>query len=329
MSNSTESFGNAGAAALRKQLDSGELIVCPGIYDGISGRVALHKGFKALYMTGAGTVASRLGVPDLGVAGVETMLSNASMLAQLGDALPPLGSTADTAKAEINLASTGPVPVIADADTGYGGSLACARTLSMYARAGVAALHVEDQVQSKRCGHLQSKQVVSTEEFVSRVKAMDLARKQMGSKIVIIARSDAVAAMGIDEGISRCKAAVAAGADVAFVEAIKTDDDARKVIKAMSPTPCLVNIVPGGSTPNWSVQQIRDLGFKIAIFPGALLFPVRAALGKALDELLVDGKDPAGDTERYGGIREFFNEMGLQEAVALDQAAGATALGAI
>lgn len=328
MAHLSDSFGNAGAASLRQQLDSGELIVCPGVYDGISGRVALHKGFKALYMTGAGTVASRLGVPDLGVAGVETMVANASMLAQMGDALPHQGSSGNTEKAEVSLASTRPVPVIADADTGYGGSLACARTLSMYARAGVAALHVEDQVQSKRCGHLSSKQVVPTEDFVSRVKAMDLARKQLGSKIIIIARTDAVAAMGIDEGIARCKSAIAAGADVAFVEAIRNEDDARKVVKELVPTPCLVNIVPGGSTPNWTVQEIRDLGFKIAIFPGALILPVRRALDSALDSLLSDGIDPAGNLQ-YGGIRDFFNEMGLQEAVALDQAAGATALGSV
>jgi 2-methylisocitrate lyase-like PEP mutase family enzyme len=288
------------AKKLRELIRGSEILVCPGVYDGISGRIALSKKFKCLYMTGAGTVASRFGMPDIGVAGQTDMHANASLLANL----------------DAN------VPLIADADTGYGNAVMCARTLTMYARAGVAGLHVEDQVQAKRCGHLGGKELVSEEEFVMRIRAMAIARNNTGSDIVIIARSDALQSFGVDEAIQRCKSAINAGADVAFVEGITNQEEATQIVRALSPTPVLINLVTNGVTPNWTASQAQEMGFKICIYPCASIMPASIAIGKAMDELLDDGTD----AKSCQGVnpREFFMQMGLKDAIVLERLVGSS-----
>jgi 2-methylisocitrate lyase-like PEP mutase family enzyme len=288
------------ARTLRDLLNGPDVLVCPGVYDGISGRIAIRKGFKCLYMTGAGTVGSRLGCPDIGVAGLTDMHANASMIANLDPT----------------------VPLIADADTGYGGSYMCARTLKMYAMAGVAGLHIEDQVQAKRCGHLGGKELVSKEEFVMRIKAMAIARKEISSDIVIIARSDALQSFGVEDAIDRCKAAVEAGADAAFIEGITSKEEAEQVATALAPTPVLLNLVANGVTPAWNAAQAQEMGFKICIYPCASIVPASLAIGNALDELLQDGTD----VKSCDGVspRESFMQMGLADAVVLDKMIGAT-----
>jgi 2-methylisocitrate lyase-like PEP mutase family enzyme len=288
------------AKTLRELIQNPEILVCPGVYDGISGRIALNKGFKCLYMTGAGTVASRLGMPDIGIAGLTDMHANASLIANLDPQ----------------------VPLIADADTGYGNAVMCARTLTMYSRAGVAGLHIEDQVHAKRCGHLGGKELVSEEEFVMRIRAMAIARKQINSDIVIIARSDALQSFGVDAAIRRCKSAVSAGADVAFIEGITTKEEAIKVVESLHPTPALINMVTNGVTPNWTTSEVHQMGFKLCIHPCASLIPASVAIGKAMDELLRDGTDAAS----CEGVnpRESFMSMGLTEAIKLDRMVGST-----
>lgn len=286
------------AKYLRELIQGSDILVCPGVYDGISGRIALNKGFKCLYMTGAGTAASRLGMPDIGVAGLTDMHANASLIANLN----------------------AQVPLIADADTGYGNAVMCARTLTMYARAGVAGLHIEDQVQTKRCGHLKGKELVSEQEFVMRIKAMAIARKNIGSDIVIIARSDALQSFGVENAIKRCKSAIDAGADVAFVEGITNKEEATLVVEALSPTPVLINLVTNGVTPNWTAAQAQEIGFKICIYPCASIIPASIAIGNAMDEILCHGTDAIA----CHGInpREFFMQMGLSDAVALEKMVG-------
>ncbi|KAI8891331.1 methylisocitrate lyase [Backusella circina FSU 941] len=286
------------ATTLRKLLQEEEFLVCPGVYDGVSGRTALKKGFKCMYMTGAGTVSSRFGCPDIGVAGLTDMHTNAAMISSLDPK----------------------VPVIADADTGYGGTFMCARTLKMYAQSGVAGLHIEDQIQAKRCGHLGGKELVSIEEYLSRIQAMVIAREEIKSDIVIIARSDALQQLGIDEAIKRCKAAIDIGADVAFVEGITTEEEARKVIQSLNPSPVLINMVTNGDTPNWTVSQAKDMGFKLSIHPCTSIVAASIAIGKAMDYLLEDGTDEKA-CEGFTP-KESFMQMGLASAIALDAKVG-------
>ncbi|KAJ9209258.1 hypothetical protein DTO166G4_9131 [Paecilomyces variotii] len=285
------------AAKLRQLLaDESRIIVCPGVYDGLTARIALREGFDALYMTGAGTTASRLGQPDLGVITLNEMQGNAEMIANLDPS----------------------VPLIADADTGFGGSLMVARTVTEYIRAGVAALHLEDQPTTKRCGHLRNKQVVSEEEYLGRIRAAVNARSRAHGDIVLIARTDALQSLGYEEAISRLKGAIRLGADVAFLEGV-TSKEAKMVCEDLKPTPVLFNAVPGGVSPDLSVQDAEDLGFRMIIFPALALGAVYGAVHDAVRNLKKTGTQVvrAGSTPR-----DLFNVVGLQEAIALDMASG-------
>ncbi|KKK20432.1 oxaloacetate hydrolase class protein [Aspergillus ochraceoroseus] len=211
------------------------------------------------------------------------------------------------------------VPLIADADTGFGGSLMVHRTVTEYIRAGVAALHLEDQPITKRCGHLSNKQLVSEEEYLSRIRAAVNARCRSNGDIVLIARTDALQSLGYEEAISRLKGAIELGADVAFLEGVASKEQARQVCEALKPTPVLFNAVPGGVSPDLSVQEAQDLGFRIIIFPGLALEAVSTAVRSAVKQLKETGTQPV----RAGSSpRDLFNVVGLQEAVALDHAAG-------
>ncbi|KAF2452162.1 carboxyvinyl-carboxyphosphonate phosphorylmutase [Karstenula rhodostoma CBS 690.94] len=281
--------------------DPEKFVVCPGVYDGYTARIALAEGAECLYMTGAGTTMSRLGMPDMGLAQMSDMLTNASMLASISPR----------------------TPLIADADTGYGSALMVARTVSSYIRAGVAGLHLEDQVVTKRCGHLRGKQLVDTEEFVSRIRAAVMAREQSGGDIVIIARTDALAGEGYDEALKRLRAAIAAGAEVAFLEGVTTREEASNLTRDLAPTPCLFNNVPGGVSPDFSVKEAREIGYKLAIFPTLALEVVYPAVRKACRELLDEGsvKSVEEDGRRWGP-RELFNVCGLDELMEFDRKAG-------
>ncbi|KAJ6482482.1 Pyruvate/Phosphoenolpyruvate kinase-like domain-containing protein [Mycena sanguinolenta] len=288
----------AASTVLRELLARDEILVLPGVYDGISARIALSEGFSALYMTGAGTSASALGQPDLGIVTLNDMVGNANMIAGLNPR----------------------VPVIADADTGFGGAAMCARTTTLYARAGVAGFHIEDQVQQKRCGHLASKQLVPIEEYLVRIRAAANARKALDSDIVLITRSDSLAEFGVDAAIARCKAAIEAGADVAFVEGLRTREDAERAVRELAPAPVLLNLATNGVTPNWTVQEAREMGFKLVIFPCAGMIPAALALRAAYREILGKGTDV---TSCAGvGPKAFFEMVGLNEVIAIDGQAG-------
>jgi 2-methylisocitrate lyase-like PEP mutase family enzyme len=164
------------------------------------------------------------------------------------------------------VASLDPVtPVIADADTGFGGPAMVGRTIYQYHMAGIAACHIEDQVQTKRCGHLTGKQVVSREEFVTRIRAAVIARDQIpgGSDFVIIGRTDSAQELGMDEAVYRLKLAAAAGADVCFIEGVKTADLLKDTVEKLAPVPVLVNVISGGLTPSFTYQEAERLGAKI------------------------------------------------------------------
>src|SRR5712671_3591632 len=202
-------------ADLRRLVETKNGLVVPGAYDGVSARLVEHAGFPAVYMTGYGTAASRLGLPDLGFAG--------------------LAEKADHAR---NLAAVLDVPLIADADTGYGNALNVRRTVQTYEAAGVAALHIEDQVAPKRCGHLSGHQVVPRGEFAGKIRAAAEARTD--PDLLIIARTDAISAVDVDEALRRGEAAAKAGADVLFIEAPRDEAQVERIARELG-TPLLYN----------------------------------------------------------------------------------------
>ncbi|KIX94707.1 uncharacterized protein Z520_09397 [Fonsecaea multimorphosa CBS 102226] len=292
------------ATILREMINDPEkIVVCPGVYDGYTARIALDMGFDALYMTGAGTAASRIGAPDLGIINMIEMAGNASMIAGLDWR----------------------VPVIADADTGFGSSLSAARTAKTYIEGNVAALHIEDQAFIKRCGHLRNKELVSLDTYLTRIRAASMAREASGRDLVIIARTDSLQSLGFDEAIRRLKAAHEAGADVAFFEGLVSKEQAREAVKALHPIPCLLNIVTGGVTPVMSAQEAKEIGFKIVIWSILSLTEVYNSTRRAMKEL----RDTGIVTEREdkaGGIYDIFKVVGINESAEFDAAAGGVTL---
>ncbi|KAJ9301875.1 hypothetical protein DTO271G3_741 [Paecilomyces variotii] len=286
------------ATTLRRTLeDPNSFIVAPGVYDGFSARIALQTGFDALYMTGAGTTASVHGQADLGICTLNDMRTNAEMIANLSPS----------------------TPLIADADTGYGGPIMVARTTQQYARSGVAGFHIEDQIQTKRCGHLGGKILVDVETFVSRIRAAVQARQRIGSDIVVIARTDALQKHGYEESLRRLKAARDAGADVGFLEGVTSKEMARQIIRDVAPWPMLLNMVEHGATPSISAPEAREMGFKIIIFPFAALAPAYTAIKAGMERLKETGLTGAGKELTPAML---FRVCGLDESVKIDEAAG-------
>lgn len=281
-------------ARLRELMAAGDLIWGPGVYDGISARIADAIGFPMLYMTGAGTAASRIGQPDLGLTTMNEMADNVRMIAEVSR-----------------------VPVIADIDTGFGGPVNVARAIHFYEGAGAAGVHIEDQVFPKRCGHLEGKVVVSCDEYVQRIRAA--AGERYNKDFVIIARTDARQPHGFDEAMTRIRRAFDAGADVGFLEGPTSVAEIERSI-AEAPGPMLLNLPSFGSTPMLKVDEVRKLGFRFAIFPAASMMPAALAIRRALETLKREGTD-AGPAEGRSP-RDLFEIVGLQDAIAIDRRSG-------
>ena len=265
-------------------------LVVPGAYDAVSARLVERAGFPAVYMTGFGVSAARLGLPDLGFIGLAEMVDQAR-----------------------NLASAVSIPLMADADTGYGNALQVRRTVQQYEMAGVAGLHLEDQVAPKRCGHLAGKQVVSVEEFVGRIRAAVEARTD--PDLLIIARTDAIAVTGFEDAVGRAEAAARAGADVLFVEAPTSEAEIEALPRRLD-RPLLFNYAPSGRTPLPPFARLRVLGYAIVILPVDLLFAATRAMQRALAELR-EGDARPRDPERRVSFQEFCDLIGLPEQLAL------------
>jgi 2-methylisocitrate lyase-like PEP mutase family enzyme len=210
-------------------------------------------------------------------------------------------------------------PLIADADTGYGGPIMVHRTVTQYIISGVAGFHIEDQVVNKRCGHLGGKQLVDRETYISRIRAAYAARKERGSDIVIIARTDALQSFGYEESIQRLKLAHEAGADVAFLEGIVSKEQARQTVKDLAPMPVLLNMVEYGATPSISVNEAKDMGFKIIIFPFAGLAPAYKAIKESFEQLKEHGVTGKAAVMTP---KQLFEVGGLSESMKIDAAAG-------
>ena len=278
----------AGAAGLRALLRNEAMVVAPGAYDGLTAKLVAQAGFAAVYMTGAGTSVSR-GYPDFGLLTMSEMVENAACIVRSVD-----------------------VPVIADADTGYGNELNAFRTVQEYEARGVAAIHIEDQVSPKKCGHLDDKEIVPREDYIAKIRAAVAARRS--GDFMIIARTDARAVAGLDEAVARANAALSAGADMAFVEAPQTMDELAAVPKRVA-GPCLLNVVRGGKTPEIDLRRAQDMGYRLAIVPGLLLKAVIGACDEVLAELRATQVHPV--PRRDMTVREAFGRVGADEWDAL------------
>jgi len=275
---------------LRGLVAAKNALLVPGAYDGVSARLVERAGFPAVYMTGYGTSASRLGLPDLGYAGLAEMADHAR-----------------------NLAAAVSIPLVADADTGYGNALGVRRTVQTYEAAGVAALHIEDQVAPKRCGHLSGHQVVPLAEFAGKIRAAVEARRD--PDLLIIARTDAISASGLDEALRRGEAAARAGADVLFVEAPRNEAQVEKIARAFD-TPLLYNYAPGGRSPLLPIPALRALGYALVLLPIDTLLVATKAMAEFLGELR-RGDDLRALADRYFPFAEFNALIGATEQMAL------------
>ena len=285
------SANKSAAGQFKELLQAPGIIAAPGAYDCLTAAIIQQAGFPAVYMTGAGTSVARLGKPDLALASMTEMVSNAADIAQAVD-----------------------VPVIADADTGYGGVLNVARTVRQYERAGVAAIHIEDQQSPKRCGHLDDKQVVSSTEMVQKIRAAVDAR--IDDDFTIIVRTDALAVTGWDDTMRRCGEYVDAGADMLFIEAIRSAEDARRITSNFN-VPLMYNFVETGKSPLLPAPELEQLGFKLVIFPVSALLMVCKAVSELMAQLKSTGSTEAM-LDRMYSLEDCFNLVGLKELMAQD-----------
>ncbi len=266
---------------LRNLLKQPGIIVAPGAHDACAAKIIEQThGFQAVYMTGSGTAMSLLGEPDIGLLTMTEMVNQARYLA---DAVS--------------------LPVIADADTGYGNAINVIRTVREYERAGVAAIHIEDQIAPKKCGHFEGKEVISENEMVGKVKAAIDARED--PDFLIIARTDARAVLGFEEAIKRAQTYAEAGADAIFFEAPQSLEELRIIVRSIN-APLLVNMDEGTRTPLLTVKELEEMGFKIVIFPRS----APCAAVKSVQELMELLKE-TGTTKSFMNRIITFEERNL------------------
>lgn len=276
-----------GPRVLRELLAKGGPVLAPGVYDALGARLVEQAGFDAVYMTGFGTTASLLGRPDIGLVTMTEMVDNARRIGR-----------------GCNL------PVIADADTGYGNAISVVRTVQEYEQAGVAGIHIEDQVSPKKCGHMDGKQVIPTDEMVAKIRAAVAARQT--ANFVIIARTDARAAEGIASAIDRARRYRDAGADVLFVEAATSEGEIERIAVELQEIPLLFNWAEGGKTPPVAYDRLRELGYRIVIFPISVLLTAIASVRLALTEIRAAGT-PIPIMARLPSFAEFLDFIGMPE----------------
>ena len=271
-------------AVFRERLRADGMITAPGAYDCITARLVEQAGFPAVYMTGAGTAAT-LGYPDYGLVTMSEMADNAGRLAA---------------------ATT--LPVIADADTGYGNELNVVRTVREYERRGVAGIHIEDQGFPKRCGHLDDKVVIPLGDYSAKIRAAASAKRD--PDFLLIARTDSRAVLGFEEAIRRANAALEAGADMAFVEAPQTREEVAAIPRLVG-GPCLLNVVWRGKTPDISLDDAQSMGYKVAILPALLFTAVIGVCDAMLEELRRTRRHPVPAADLTPA--EAFRRLGAEE----------------
>jgi 2-methylisocitrate lyase-like PEP mutase family enzyme len=277
---------------LRSLIAPGALLVAPGVFDMISARIADRMGFSALYMTGYGTVASSLGLPDAGLASYTEMRDRVATIA---------GGTS--------------TPLIADADTGFGGLLNIERTVRGYEAAGASAIQIEDQVFPKKCGHTPGRQVIPTGDMVRKIRVACESRRD--PEFLVIARTDARTAHGIDEALRRAEAYAAAGADILFVESPESEEEMARICASLE-RPCLANMVEGGRTPVLSRAALIQIGYQVAIFPATGFLAAAAALTRVYGTLREHGSSAGRGLDLFP-FAEMNRLMGFEDVWAFER----------
>jgi 2-methylisocitrate lyase-like PEP mutase family enzyme len=278
---------------LRELLAKNEPLLAPGSHDAFSARLVEQAGFDVVYMGGFATTASLLGCPDIGLLGGQEMIDNARRIVQAVD-----------------------VPVIADADTGYGNPLNVIRTVREYEQAGVAAIHLEDQVSPKRCGHMAGKSVVPVEDMLAKVRAAVAARSD--PDFVLIARTDSLAIEGVDASIDRVRRYADAGADILWIEAPTTGKELQKIATELRGYKLLLNWLEGGRTPAIGIEQIREMGFALVLFPIGSVLVTLSALREHYGYVRAHGT-PSGRVEKLPSFDQFEEAVGLEEIRKIEQ----------
>lgn len=277
--------------SLRARLQRDEILVAPGVFDMISARIADSIGFEAIYMTGYGVVASHLGLPDAGLATYTDMVGRVQQIAE--------STTA---------------PLIADGDTGYGGLLNVERTIRGYEVAGAMAIQLEDQEFPKKCGHMLGRKVVPLEEMVAKIRVAKDTRES--DDFLIIARTDARTALGLDEALRRADAFAKAGADILFVESPESNEEMRTICNSFD-LPLVANMVEGGRTPVLTKQELQDLGFRIALFPCSGFLATAVALYDTYGQLKNTGSTAQSDLT-FHPFDKFSKLMGFDKIYAFE-----------
>jgi 2,3-dimethylmalate lyase len=278
---------------LRSLLANDQPLLAPGSHDALSARLMEQAGFEAVYMGGFAATASLLGRPDVGLLGESEMIDNARRIVQTVD-----------------------LPVIADADTGYGNPINVIRTVRDYEQAGVAAIHLEDQVSPKRCGHMSGKSVMPVEDMLAKLRAAVAARTD--PDFVLIARTDALALEGVDAAIDRARRYADVGADVLWVEAPTTEAEIEKIASALDGHTVLLNWLEHGRTPSIDIERIRELGIALVLFPIGSVLAMVAGLREHLEYVRAHGT-PAGRLNKLPTFEQFTDIVGLGEIKELEQ----------
>jgi 2-methylisocitrate lyase-like PEP mutase family enzyme len=277
---------------LRQRLSEPGILIAPSIFDMISARIADKMGFDTLYMSGYGTVASYLGLPDAGLASYTDMVNRAGTFAQ--------GTQ---------------TPLIADGDTGYGGLLNVAHTVHGYETAGVTGIQLEDQEFPKKCGHTPGRRVIAVKNMVNKIKVA--AESRHSKDFLIVARTDARTSLGIDEALRRAEAYSHAGADILFVESPESPEEMAKIAQSFD-APVLINIVEGGRTPLFSKLELEQMGFKIAIYPGTGFLAMGQAIERSFTALKNDGSTLSIADQLYN-FESFSKLMGFESVWEFDR----------
>jgi carboxyvinyl-carboxyphosphonate phosphorylmutase len=288
---------------LRRLFDAREMVLAPGCYDALGARLVEEAGFPAVYMTGFGSAASRLGRPDVGLLTLSEMVDNAHHIVEAVR-----------------------IPLIADADTGYGNPINVIRTVREYESAGVAAIHLEDQVTPKKCGHMEGKQVVAATEMAAKVAAAVEARRS--NDLLIIARTDARTVEGLEAALERARLYRDAGADALFIEAPRSADEIETVARTFPDVPLLFNYAEGGKTPPVSHEFLRRLGFSLVIFPISTLLVATAAMRSVLREIKAKGT-PIDVLDSLVPFDDFIDFIGMPEIRELEARYADVSTGAI
>jgi 2-methylisocitrate lyase-like PEP mutase family enzyme len=284
------------AARLRALLRDNRCIVAPGVADALAARLVALEGFEAIYMTGFGTSLTRLGMPDVGLLTATEMVDNASRIADASG-----------------------LPLVADADTGYGNPINVRRTIRDYEKAGVAGVHIEDQTWPKRCGHLAGKRVIPTAEMVAKIKAACDARHD--ADFMIISRTDAIAVEGLETALERGERYREAGADMLFIEAPVGRAEVERVARHFTGVPLLYNMAASGKTPDLPADELGRLGFRLAIYPNWLILAAIPAMQHLLRELKSSGG--IGDLrQKVATFKQFTDIAGLPEIQQLEERYG-------